>query len=167
MVDGSRFSPELLPGAAAVEATFNVDETDIPTPSGFEIYDGPGEEPIYASVKRVLSRSLHLANQVNHQDDSHNNQRQDKDETERNNNSETQTATTSDTVNNDTKVQNNSDKDTASDDEQTVANGYTCDGFEEDLYDDDEVRNSDTAGYGKLEINDEDYVDDVDTAPLL
>jgi len=32
-------------------------------PSGFEIYDGPSDEPIYASVQRILSHSLILGNE--------------------------------------------------------------------------------------------------------
>ena len=49
---------DVATGTSTVAAA---NDTDI-QPSRFEIYDGPTEEPIYASVKRVLSRSLWLAN---------------------------------------------------------------------------------------------------------
>ena len=50
-----------------------------PTTSRFDIYDGPAEEPIYASIKKVLSHSLYLANEENRE-------QENRESTEHNNN---------------------------------------------------------------------------------
>lgn len=43
--------------------TENDRDNEISRPSGFNLYDGHADEPIYASVQRILSHSLVLANQ--------------------------------------------------------------------------------------------------------
>ena len=50
-----------------------------PPTSRFEIYDGPAEEQIYASINKVLSHSHFLANEENRETTTANNNNDDDD----------------------------------------------------------------------------------------
>jgi len=58
-IDTDESVPMVPPRALPAEPTSNDDAP--PPPTRFGIYDGPSEEPIYASVQRILSHSLVIA----------------------------------------------------------------------------------------------------------